>query len=230
MDNRNLNCLIERKRYRKWQNDKFIEEILVDLKYIPQSFIDNVAKILLNTHSLKNDYSNATQKDINKRINELDKLIQKEYQDLLKNPTPSVKEQWKENYNLWKEEKEALRIQQVSIDKADDNFYEISNTIINFCKNAHNFFISATPSQKRTICEILGSNFSANGKKLSITLHSVFNDIIEANKSQNHQPTRLELAETQAGIKKEPTKEALNLNGGTDEARTRDLLRDRQAL
>ena len=42
--------------------------------------------------------------------------------------------------------------------------------------------------------------------------------------------TRFELTETQAGIKKEPTKEALNLNGGNDEARTRDLMRDRHAL
>ena len=41
---------------------------------------------------------------------------------------------------------------------------------------------------------------------------------------------RFELAETQSGIKKEPSKKALNLNGGNDEARTRDLLRDRQAL
>lgn len=41
---------------------------------------------------------------------------------------------------------------------------------------------------------------------------------------------RFELAETQSGIKKEPSKKALNLNGGTDEARTRDLLRDRQTL
>ena len=32
------------------------------------------------------------------------------------------------------------------------------------------------------------------------------------------------------GIKKEPTNEALNLNGGNDEARTRDLMRDRHAL
>ena len=47
------------------------------------------------------------------------------------------------------------------------------------------------------------------------------------NRSEN---TRFELAETQAGIKKEPTKEALNLNGGNDEARTRDLMRDRHAL
>ena len=48
--------------------------------------------------------------------------------------------------------------------------------------------------------------------------------------ANEHQSSTIELAETQAGIKKEPTNEALDLNGGTDEARTRDLLRDRQAL
>lgn len=41
---------------------------------------------------------------------------------------------------------------------------------------------------------------------------------------------RFELAQTQSCTKKEPLDKALNLNGGTDEARTRDLLRDRQAL
>ena len=48
-----------------------------------------------------------------------------------------------------------------SIDKADDSFYEQSNTIIDFCHNAHEFFLTATPSQKRTVAEIIGSNFSA---------------------------------------------------------------------
>ena len=48
--------------------------------------------------------------------------------------------------------------------------------------------------------------------------------------ANEHQNSTIELAETQAGIKKEPTKRALNLNGGNDEARTRDLMRDRHAL
>ena len=39
-----------------------------------------------------------------------------------------------------------------------------------------------------------------------------------------------ELTESQMGIKKEPSEKALNLNGGNDEARTRDLMRDRHAL
>ena len=40
----------------------------------------------------------------------------------------------------------------------------------------------------------------------------------------------IELAQTQSGTTKEPLKKALNLNGGNDEARTRDLMRDRHAL
>ena len=49
--------------------------------------------------------------------------------------------------------------------------------------------------------------------------------MLNASKSEG-----FELTETQSGTKKEPSKKALNLNGGNDEARTRDLMRDRHAL
>ena len=52
----------------------------------------------------------------------------------------------------------------------------------------------------------------------------------EMNNAKASGKARFELTETQAGTKKEPLEKALNLNGGTDEARTRDLLRDRQTL
>lgn len=102
--------------------------------------------------------------------------------------------------------------------------------MLKFCKNAHALFLKATPDEKRTICEIIGSNFLATGKELSITLYPVFEDIIEFNKNNARYSSRFELAQTQSGTKKEPLEKALNLNGGNDEARTRDLLRDRQAL
>ena len=41
---------------------------------------------------------------------------------------------------------------------------------------------------------------------------------------------RFELTETQLGQQKRASKKALDLNGGNDEARTRDLMRDRHAL
>ena len=213
--------------------DEYIAGILEDLKYIPQWFIDDISKILLGTHELKNNYSNIVQSDIHRRIKELDKLIQQGYEAMLRNPTSEEKELWQMNYDMWKEEKEALRTQQVSIDKADDNFYEQSNTILDFCKNAHEFFLTATPTQKRTVCEILGSNFSAKGKELSIELYPVFKDIIELNKMDKKYEkglTRFEHAQMQNVPNKKTLPEKCFNNGGNDEARTRDLMRDRHAL
>ena len=63
-----------------------------------------------------------------------------------------------------------------------------------------------------------------------IELHPAFDTLFRLSQANEHQNSTIELAKTQAGIKKEPTKEALNLNGGNDEARTRDLMRDRHAL
>ena len=199
--------------------DEYVAGILEDLKYIPQWFIDEVSKILLSTHQLKNNYSNPAQSSIHKRIKELDKLIQDEYQNYLKNPTPEQKQMWQENYKNWTNEKEELRNVQVSIDKADDNFYEQSNTNIDFCHNAHKFFVTATPSQKRTVVEIIGSNFSANGKELSITLYPVFNDIIELNRTYRNGVTRFEPAETSTTPNKKTLPEKCFNNGGVDVAR-----------
>lgn len=90
--------------------------------------------------------------------------------------------------------------------------------------------MEATPSEKRTICEIIGSNFIASGKNIDITLYPVFYDIIEMNRLGRSQNVRFELSKSQSDTKKEPLNKALNLNGGNDEARTRDLMRDRHAL
>lgn len=100
---------------------------------------------------------------------------------------------------------EGLRTRQTCIDKADNNFYEQSNTILNFCKNAYDYFMTATPSQKRTVCEILGSNFLATGKELSITLYPVFEDIIELNKTCAYNTSGFELTETQSQCIKKAT-------------------------
>ena len=61
-------------------------------------------------------------------------------------------------------------------------------------------------------------------------LAPVFYDIIEMNRLGRSQNGRFELSKSQSGTKKEPLNKALNLNGGNDEARTRDLMRDRHAL
>ena len=69
-----------------------------------------------------------------------------------------------------KAEKEQLLEKLACINKADDEFYKQSDLILKFCKNASKIFLEATPSEKRTICEIIGSNFIASGKNIDITV------------------------------------------------------------
>ena len=58
----------------------------------------------------------------------------------------------------------------------------------------------------------------------------MFYDVLEMNKLNIQSNNRFELIQTQSGQQKRASKKALDLNGGNDEDRTRDLLRDRQAL
>ena len=73
---------------------------------------------------------------------------------------------------------------------------------------------TSTPSEKRTICEIIGSK----GKDIDITLYPVFYDIIDMNNAKVSEKARFELSETQSEQQKRASEKALNLNGGTDEA------------
>ena len=67
-------------------------------------------------------------------------------------------------------------------------------------------------------------------KQSNLILEFCRNSLEFFSKKNNLPDNRYELDESQTGIKKEPSKKALNLNGGNDEARTRDLMRDRHAL
>ena len=210
--------------------DAFLAEILKGLSDIPQYVIDIIKNELKIIHDLKNEYSFHSQKNIEKRIKEIDRMIQNGYKRMLKNNNEHENELWNTTYQALREEKEELRNQQLKFDKADDDFYKQSDLILKFCKNAHALFIKATPDEKRTICEIIGSNFIANGKNIDIDLYPVFYDILSMKYLGTEKIAGFELPETSSGQQKRASEKALDLNGGNDEARTRDLMRDRHAL
>lgn len=109
-------------------------------------------------------------------------MSQNGYKRMLKSSDSAENELWNQAYRELKAEKEQLPEKLASINKADDEFYKQSDLILKFSKNAGKIFIEATPSEKRTICEIIGSNFIASGKNIDITLYPVFYDIIEMNR------------------------------------------------
>ena len=210
--------------------EKFIIEVLKLLENIPQELINEIKEVLREIHEFKNDYSSTSQDNIYKRLKEIDNMISNGYKRMLRNNDEYENELWNQTYYELRTEKEELLEQLSRINKADDEFYKQSDLILNFCKDARNIFIKSTPSQKRTICEIIGSNFTANAQKIDITLYPIFYDIIEMNRLGHSKNARFELTETQSGQQKRASKKALDLNGGNDEARTRDLMRDRHAL
>ena len=210
--------------------DKFVMEILKQLEVIPQPIIDELKVHLKELHEQKHDYSSTSKDSIYKRIKEIDNMITNGYKRMLRIDSDIENELWNETYKELRAEKDELLNKLSLIDKADDEYYRQSDLILKFCKNASKIFSNSSASDKRTICEIIGSNFTANAQNIDISLYPLFYDVIQMNMLNRSENTRFELAETQAGIKKEPTKEALNLNGGNDEARTRDLMRDRHAL
>lgn len=115
---------------------------------------------------------------------------------MLKSSDSAENELWNQTYRELKAEKEQLLEKLACINKADDEFYKQSDLILKFCKNASKIFREATPSEKRTICEIIGSNFIASGKNIDITLYPVFYEIIEMNRLGRSQNGRFELSKS----------------------------------
>ena len=72
---------------------------------------------------------------------------------------------------------------------------------------------------KRFITQTVLSNSSYYDGNFDVELHPAFDTLFRLSQASEQQNSTIELAETQAGIKKEPTNKALNLNGGADASR-----------
>ena len=77
-------------------------------------------------------------------------------------------------------------------------------------------FLNGSVEDKRFITQTVLSNSSYYDGNFDVELHPAFDTLFRLSQANKHQNSTIELAETQAGIKKEPTKEALNVNGGVD--------------
>lgn len=112
------------------------------------------------------------------------------------------------------------------INNVDNKFYDDAETLLNWCKDSRNAFIKGTAEQKRLIAKCVLSNLTYKDKKLDIEPFEVFYNLL----SIDAKNSTIELAETQTESIKKAAESANFKNGENDGARTRDLLRDRQAL
>ena len=182
-----------------------IDEVFMDLiGRIPNpdgKLFDLIRNGIKETRKLKGEYEEHSVEEIEKQIKRLQARIDNLYTDKLDGRISE--DFWKEKHNMWYAEKDQLIEQLKSINNAARTFDEGTNLLVNFCKQAPALYQRACPKTKQKILKIIGSNFTYKDKKVSVELTSVF-DLLINNQFFN--------------------------NGGNDEARTRDLLRDRQAL
>ena len=150
---------------------------------------------------MRTDYEETSAEEIQKQIDRLTKRIDNLYADKLDGKI--TEEYWKERHNKWYDEKSNLYEMLKRVNEAARTFDEGANLLENFCKHAPQAYLRACPKKKRQILKLIGSNFSFKDGKLSVELNPVFNLLINT---------------------------PLGKLIGNDEARTRDLMRDRHAL
>ncbi len=203
--------------------DKIIAELLSRFHFTDE-YIKDILEAVKDIHEKKNNYNHETEASINRQIKTIEKRIEGAYLDKVDGVISE--DFWRVQNRKWHAEKADLLERLKVINSIDTKFYDNAETLLNLCKNSPEIFKNGTNEQKRLIAKIIGSNFVYKDKKLSIEPYSVFYELLNAKENQ----LTLEPAETQSGSTKAAPESADFKNGGNDEARTRDLMRDRHAL
>lgn len=203
--------------------EKAISELLSRFNF-SDSFVKGVLTAVVEIHEKKSDYNYETVSTINKQIETVQRRIERAYVDKVDGNIPE--DFWKSQNRIWHAEKDELYNRLKKINNFDNQFYSDSEILLKWCKNTYESFKNGSEEDKRFISKIVISNMSYKDKKLDIVPHPLFFGMLKANAKK----TTIELPETRAKKQKTTPKEVVFVNGGTDETRTRDLLRDRQAL
>ena len=180
--------------------DAAIEEFIKRLKLDRQT-INTILDAVKEIHTKKCSYDQETAETINKQIQVLSKRIEHAYIDKADGNIPE--DFWRENYHKWHAQKDELYEKLKRVNNAGLKYYESCELILKFCEDAPSLFMSANDEDKRTIINIVFANLKYKDRKLLLEPFSVFYDIL---------------------------KYPVLIYGGNDEARTRDLMRDRHAL
>ena len=97
-----------------------------------------------------------------------------------KNQTDCDNQSGRKNTNIeWHAEKDKLYNKLQCLNNSSKNFYEGSNLLLNFCKEAPTRFLQGTSKTKRQILNLVCSNLYYKDGKVSIKLKSVFDYLLK---------------------------------------------------
>lgn len=212
-------------------NQNKIDKILVELLksfQVSEDLLQTVLKFIKDIHNDKSNYQEHAERTINKKIDLLNKRIKQAYND--KCDGEIDEDFWKERNLEYHAEKTELINKLHRLNEADINFYNTCEKLLKFAKDAPNMFLNGTVEDKRFITQIVLSNATYYDKKLDVELHPAFDTLFRLSKEHELNKTTPEPSESIDFTNKKDPKKGQFVNGGNDEARTRDLMRDRHAL
>lgn len=141
------------------------------LQGIRESFKDKV------THH------NEIVEQLGKRIKTLQIRIDEAYFDKLDRKI--TEEFWLTHTRKWIDEKENLTIQLLAAQRADANYLEQANIILELANKASQLFKRQNAEQKRRLINLLTSNCYYRDGKLDVELKPIFHEIMKTSKSGN---------------------------------------------
>ncbi len=207
--------------------DKVLAEFLKSF-HVSRELIEAIKSFIKEIHDDKNDYQGKAEANISRKIEQLNKRIRQAYDDRCDG---TIEEDfWKKINQEYHAEKAELIEQLNRINEADVKFYDTCEKLLAFAKDSYNMFMNGTVEDKRFITQTVLSNATYYDGKLDVELHPAFDTLFRLSKEYEHQKLTIELSESIDFTNKKDPKKGQFVNGGNDEARTRDLMRDRHAL
>lgn len=162
--------------------EKRFEEVLANLT-ISVEMQEIIMQSLRDSLKDKIEYHNALVQKTERQIKFLQNRIDQAYLDKIDKKISE--EFWQSHASKWMEEKEHLTIKLVAIQKADKNYLENANLILELARKAVILFHKQHSDQKRRLVDILVSNCSYKDEKLDIQLKPIFDEIQKTVKTRD---------------------------------------------
>ena len=147
---------------------------------------ETILKGLRESYKDKVEYHNSCVKQLEKQVKVLQDRIDQAYLDKL---DKRISEDfWQSQTAKWLKEKEDLTVKLLAHQKADTNYLENANLIIELARKAVYLFKKQDAEQKRKLVNLIVSNSTYKGEKLDITLRAPFDVIMKSKESGNWLP------------------------------------------
>lgn len=139
---------------------------------IPEDAYQDVSDVLRKTHEDKKRYRDQTLSSIETEINKFQNRIDRVYEDYLDDKI--TKELYQRKSDEYRSNQKKLQRQRDNIEQVDDEYFGTVFHLLNLAKNAPKLFQKANIEQKRSLLQIVLSNFSLDGNQLRWKLKEPF--------------------------------------------------------